>query len=134
MERHFYNAERIADFLLENQSRLGIESINYPGFKDHPGHEIAKSQMSGYGSIITIVVAGGLKRADEILQRCNLFQFAVSLGGVESLIEHPASMTHAAIPPERREKLGLVDGLLRLSVGIESVEDLIEDIEQALEN
>jgi len=134
MERHFHNAECIANFLLENQSRLGIESINYPGLKDHPGHEIAKSQMDGFGSIITIVVEGGLKRADIILQRCSLFHFAVSLGGVESLIQHPASMTHAAIPPERREKTGLVDGLIRLSVGIESMEDLIEDLEQALQD
>ena len=85
------------------------------------------------GSIITIVVEGGLKRADTVLQRCSLFHFAVSLGGVESLIQHPASMTHAAIPLERREKIGLVDGLIRLSVGIESMEDLIEDLEQALQ-
>ena len=133
MERHFYNAECIANFLLENQSRLGIVSINYPGLKDHPGHEIAKRQMDGFGSIITIVIDGGLKRADTVLQRCSLFHFAVSLGGVESLIQHPASMTHAAIPRERREKIGLVDGLIRLSVGIESIEDLIGDLEQALQ-
>ena len=82
---------------------------------------------------ITIVVEGGLKRADTVLQRCSLFHFAVSLGGVESLIQHPSSMTHAAIPLERREKIGLVDGLIRLSVGIESMEDLIEDLEQALQ-
>jgi cystathionine gamma-lyase len=134
MERHFHNAECIANFLYENQSRLGIESINYPGLKDHPGHEIAKSQMHGYGSIITIVVNGGLKRADTVLQRCSLFHFAVSLGGVESLIQHPSSMTHAAIPRERREEIGLVDGLIRLSVGIESMEDLIDDLEQALQD
>ncbi len=133
MERHFHNAECIANFLFENQSRLGIESINYPGLKDHPGHEIAKSQMHGYGSIITIVVDGGLKRADAILQRCSLFHFAVSLGGVESLIQHPSSMTHAAIPRKRREEIGLVDGLIRLSVGIESMDDLIVDLEQALQ-
>jgi cystathionine gamma-lyase len=133
MERHFHNAECIANFLFENQSRLGIESINYPGLKDHPGHEIAKSQMHGYGSIITIVVDGGLKRADAVLQRCSLFHFAVSLGGVESLIQHPSSMTHAAIPRKRREEIGLVDGLIRLSVGIESMDDLIVDLEQALQ-
>ena len=133
MERHFHNAECIANFLFENQSRLGIESISYPGLKDHPGHEIAKSQMHGYGSIITIVVDGGLKRADAVLQRCSLFHFAVSLGGVESLIQHPSSMTHAAIPRKRREEIGLVDGLIRLSVGIESMDDLIVDLEQALQ-
>ncbi len=132
MERHCENAMKIAIHLSANKERLGLDVVLYPGLEDHPGHAIAKEQMDGYGAIISLLVHGGEERANRILQRTQLFQFAVSLGGVESLIQHPASLTHATVPVEKRDATGVVANLIRLSVGIESCDDLIADIEQAL--
>ena len=129
MERHCKNAMHIASFLEAHNS---IEKVIYPGLESHPQYEIAKKQMNGFGGMISIEVKGGLKSATEFLERTELFSLAESLGGVESLIEHPAIMTHASIPPEVREEIGITDGLVRLSVGIESLEDLIQDLDRAL--
>ncbi len=132
MERHCENAMRIATFLAENKEVLGIDTVLYPGLADHPGHEIASQQMSGYGAVISLLLQGGQERADKVLRRTQLFQFAVSLGGVESLIQHPATLTHATVPVEHREAAGITDNLIRLSVGIESCDDLLNDLEQAI--
>jgi len=129
MEKHCENAFEIASFLEEHEA---IEKIYYPGLPNHPNHEIAKKQMNGFGGMITVVLKGGLKTATTFLERTKIFALAESLGGVESLIEHPAIMTHASVPAEVRKELGIEDGLVRLSVGIESVEDLLEDLNQAL--
>ena len=129
MEKHCENAFEIASFLEEHEA---IEKIYYPGLPNHPNHEIAKKQMNGFGGMITVVLKGGLKTATTFLERTKLFALAESLGGVESLIEHPAIMTHASVPAEVRKELGIEDGLVRLSVGIESVEDLLDDLNQAL--
>ena len=129
MERHCSNAEQIASFL---ESHNSIEKVIYPGLESHPQHDIAKKQMNGFGGMISVVLRGGLESARIFLERTELFSLAESLGGVESLIEHPAIMTHASIPPEIREEIGISDGLVRLSVGIESIEDLIEDIDKSL--
>ena len=129
MEKHCENAFEIASFLEKHEV---IEKIYYPGLSNHPNHEIAKKQMNGFGGMITVVLKGGLKTATTFLERTKLFALAESLGGVESLIEHPAIMTHASVPAEVRKELGIEDGLVRLSVGIESVEDLLEDLNQAL--
>ena len=104
----------------------------YPGLKSHPQHELAKKQMPKFGGIISCVLKGGEAKVRAALPHCKVFTLAESLGGVESLIEHPPSMTHATIPAETRKKIGIDDGLVRLSVGIENVEDLIADLEQAL--
>ena len=129
MEKHCENAFEVASFLEEHEA---IEKIYYPGLSNHPNHEIAKKQMNGFGGMITVVLKGGLKTATTFLERTKLFALAESLGGVESLIEHPAIMTHASVPAEVRKDLGIEDGLVRLSVGIESVEDLLDDLNQAL--
>ena len=129
MERHCSNALQIATYLESHES---IEKVIYPGLKSHPQHDIAKKQMREFGGMISVVLKGGLDSAKTFLERTELFSLAESLGGVESLIEHPAIMTHASIPPEVREEIGISDGLVRLSVGIEAIEDLIEDIEGAL--
>ena len=129
MEKHCENAFEIASFLEEHEV---IEKIYYPGLSNHPNHEIAKKQMNGFGGMITVVLKGGLKTATTFLERTKIFALAESLGGVESLIEHPAKMTHASVPAEVRKDLGIEDGLVRLSVGIESVEDLLDDLNQAL--
>ncbi|MEK7790085.1 MAG: cystathionine gamma-synthase [Deltaproteobacteria bacterium] len=129
MKAHEENAMKIATFLEKHPS---IEKVIYPGLPSHPQHTLAKKQMSGYGGMISVVVKGGLQPALKFLQSTKLFALAESLGGVESLIEHPVIMTHASVPKEIREKLGIVDGLVRLSVGIEASEDLIEDLKQAL--
>ena len=129
MEKHCENAFEIASFLEKHEV---IEKIYYPGLSNHPNHEIAKKQMNGFGGMITVVLKGGLKTATTFLERTKLFALAESLGGVESLIEHPAIMTHASVPAEVRKDLGIEDGLVRLSVGIESVEDLLDDLNQAL--
>jgi cystathionine gamma-lyase len=132
MDRHVENAGKIAEFLDRNRERLGIERLIFPGLADHPGHDIARRQMKGFGSMISFAVSGGQARAAQVAQSLDLFAFAVSLGGVESLIQHPASMTHKVVPPEQREKLGITDNLLRVSVGIENAADLIADLERAL--
>jgi cystathionine gamma-lyase len=129
MERHCENAMKIASFL---ENHKAIEKVIYPGLKTHPHHEIASKQMRGYGGMITLILKGGLDSAKSFLERTEIFSLAESLGGVESLIEHPAIMTHASIPPEIREEIGISDGLVRLSVGIESLDDLIQDLEVAL--
>ena len=129
MERHCKNAQDISVFL---ESHPSIEKVIYPGLESHPQHNIAKKQMNGFGGMISVVIKGGLESATNFLEKTKLFSLAESLGGVESLIEHPAIMTHASIPPEVREEIGISDGLVRLSVGIESIDDLLEDIESSL--
>ena len=129
MEKHSSNAMQIAAFL---QQHPKIEKVYYPGLKSHAGHEIASKQMELYGGMLSVVVGGGLDNAKKFLENTNIFALAESLGGVESLIEHPAIMTHASIPQDIREKIGVSDGLIRLSVGIESIDDLIEDLNIAL--
>jgi cystathionine gamma-lyase len=129
VERHCENAQRIAAFLAQHPK---VEKVYYPGLESHPQHQIAKKQMRGFGGMISMVVKGGLPAAKSFLEKVQLFSLGESLGGVESLIEHPAIMTHASIPAENRAKLGIVDGLVRLSVGIEDVDDLIADLTNAL--
>ena len=129
MERHEQNAIKIAQFL-ENHPK--VRRVIYPGLKSHPQHELARKQMSGFGGIITFFIKGGLEAARRFLERVKIFSLAESLGGVESLIEHPAIMTHASLPKEVRDKIGISDELIRVSVGIENVDDLIDDIEKAL--
>ena len=129
MERHCENAIKIANFLEEHPA---IDKVYYPGLPSHPQHQIAVKQMSGFGGMISVVVKGGLKNATSFLERTKLFSLAESLGGVESLIEHPAIMTHASVPEEIRNEIGIVDGLVRLSVGIETLEDLVADLDVAL--
>ena len=129
MERHCSNAFEIASYL---ESHQAIEKVIYPGLKSHPQHDIAKQQMREFGGMISIVLKGGLDSATKFLEKTEIFSLAESLGGVESLIEHPAIMTHASIPKEVREEIGISDGLVRLSVGIEAIEDLIEDIDKSL--
>ena len=130
MERHSANALRIASWLERHPK---IERVLYPGLPSHPQHPLARRQMrGGFGGMIGAVVRGGLTEVKNFLARCQLFALAESLGGVESLIEHPAIMTHASVPPEVRRQLGFDDGLVRLSVGIEDVDDLIADLDQAL--
>ena len=129
MERHCTNAQEIANLL---ESHQAIEKVIYPGLESHPQHDIAKKQMKGFGGMITVVLKGGLDSATSFLEKTKIFSLAESLGGVESLIEHPAIMTHASIPREVREEIGISDGLVRLSVGIESLEDLLEDIDNSL--
>ena len=129
MERHCSNAFEIASYL---ESHQAIEKVIYPGLKSHPQHDIAKKQMREFGGMISLVLKGGLDSATKFLEKTEIFSLAESLGGVESLIEHPAIMTHASIPEEVREEIGISDGLVRLSVGIEAIEDLIEDIDKSL--
>jgi cystathionine gamma-lyase len=129
MERHCSSASKIAAFL-EGHPR--IERVIYPGLPSHPQHELAKRQMNAFGGIVTARIAGGLAGATRFLERCRLFTLAESLGGVESLIEHPAIMTHASVPPDIRSELGIDDGLVRLSIGIEDSDDLIADLQSAL--
>jgi len=129
MQRHCENAMEIARWL-ERHSR--VERVLYPGLASHPQHALAKQQMHGFGGMITVVLKGDLASTRRFLERCQLFALAESLGGVESLIEHPAIMTHASVPPEQRAALGISDTMVRLSVGVEEVEDQIEDLENAL--
>lgn len=129
MEAHCSGAEKVVELLSRHGS---IEKVIYPGLPEHPQHELAKRQMKHFGGMISAVVKGGLPAAKRVLERTRLFTLAESLGGVESLIEHPAIMTHASIPSEQRAALGISDGLIRLSVGIESPEDLCADLEWAL--
>ena len=130
MQRHCENGEKIARFLKTNAK---IDKVYWPGFESHPNHLVAKEQMRGFGGMISFTLLGNnLDEALEIVKKVKLFALAESLGGVESLIGHPATMTHASIPKEVREKSGVVDSLIRLSVGVEDVEDLIEDLQQAL--
>ena len=127
MEAHNSNGMAVANFLANKKE---VEKIYYPGLPNHPGHELAKKQMSGFGGMIAIDV-GSLDRARRFLERVKLCSLGESLGGVETLISHPATMTHASVPAEERQRLGITDGLVRLSVGIEDVEDLIADLDKA---
>jgi len=129
MKAHCDNALEIAKWLERHEA---IERVIYPGLKSHPQQALARRQMDGFGGIISVEVKGGLKRARRMLERCELFALAESLGGVESLIEHPAIMTHASLPSNHRKVLGISDGLIRLSVGVEDVVDLRKDLERAL--
>ena len=130
MKRHCENAEQIAEYL---QKHPKIEKVYWPGLEEHPNHEVAKSQMKDFGGMLSFVTKeANYNIAIEIIEKLKLFTLAESLGGVESLAGHPASMTHASIPKEIREKSGVVDALIRLSVGIEDVRDLIDDLDQAI--
>jgi len=130
MQRHCENGEKIAHYLKNHPK---IDKVYWPGFESHPNHEVAKKQMRGFGGMISFTLKGNnLEDALSIVKKVHLFALAESLGGVESLIGHPATMTHASIPKEIREKSGVVDSLIRLSVGIEDADDLIEDLRTAL--
>ncbi len=130
MERHCFNGRKIAEFLKNHPK---IEKVYWPGFPEHPNHEIAKKQMRDFGGMISIVLKDkNVENTFKLASSFKVFSLAESLGGVESLINHPATMTHASIPKAEREKAGVVDNLLRLSVGVEDIEDLIDDLKQAL--
>jgi cystathionine gamma-lyase len=129
MQRHCESALHIAQWL---EKQPGVRKVHYPGLASHPQHALARRQMNGYGGMISAVLEGGEARSRRFLERCELFTLAESLGGVESLIEHPALMTHASIPAAKRAEIGIDDGLVRLSVGVEDVEDLLADLKQAL--
>jgi cystathionine gamma-lyase len=129
MERHTANALAIARWL---EGRRGIERVIYPWLESHPQHALARRQMAGGGGIVSFVIAGGLGAARTFLENCRLFALAESLGGVESLVNHPAIMTHASVAPETRARLGISDALIRLSVGVEECDDLIADLDRAL--
>ncbi|MBL6852604.1 MAG: cystathionine gamma-synthase [Alphaproteobacteria bacterium] len=129
MERHCANALKIARWL---EAHSKIARVIYPGLESHPQHALAKKQMAGFGGIVTVMLKGDLSAARRFLERTRLFTLAESLGGVESLIEHPAIMTHASIPEDQRARIGISDSLVRLSVGIEDADDLIADLDQAL--
>ena len=129
MERHNYNAKKIAEFLESNNK---IEKVIYPGLESHEQYSLAKKQMKGYGGIVSFYIKADINKTKVFLENCQIFSLAESLGGVESLIEHPAIMTHGSIDKNLREKLGITDNFVRASVGIEDVEDLIEDLNYAL--
>lgn len=129
MDRHCKNAQIIAEFLAGHSQ---VENVIYPGLKNHPQFEIASRQMKDFGGMISFVVKGGLAKATSVLERVQIFSLAESLGGVESLIEHPAIMTHASVPADIRKQLGIDDGLIRISVGIENETDLVDDLKAAL--
>ncbi|MEM9373067.1 MAG: cystathionine gamma-synthase [Planctomycetota bacterium] len=129
MERHCENAMKVARHL---DAHPKVEKVVYPGLESHPQHELAKKQMHGFGGMVTIYLKGGVEASRAMLEKVRIFALAESLGGVESLIEHPAIMTHASVPADQRAKLGITDNLVRLSVGIEDVDDLIADLDQAI--
>jgi cystathionine beta-lyase len=130
MERHCINGRKIAEYL---KSHPKIGKVYWPGFADHPNHAIAKKQMKDFGGMLSFTLKDdSMDKATKLMESVELFALAESLGGVESLINHPASMTHASIPKEERLKSGLVDSLIRLSIGVEDAEDLLADLEQAL--
>ena len=129
MKAHCENAQALAEWL---ERHSAIEKVLYPGLKSHPQHELAKRQMDGYGGMVSIYLKGGVEAAKRFCERTELFALAESLGGVESLVNHPAIMTHASVPVERREELGVTGNLVRLSVGVEDFSDLVGDIQSAL--
>jgi len=129
LREHGRNAQAVAEFLVSQPS---VKRVYFPGLASHPGHDIAKRQQSGFGAIVTLEVQGGVDGAKRFSEALELFSLAESLGGVESLVAHPATMTHAAMAPEARAAAGLVDGLLRLSIGIESPEDLLRDLQRGI--
>jgi cystathionine beta-lyase/cystathionine gamma-synthase len=128
MERHNANALAIAEYLASHPK---VKRVHYPGLPSHPQHDLASRQMAGFGGLLSLEM-GSLERARTLLNNVQLMALAESLGGVETLISHPATMTHASVPPERRQQIGLGDDMVRISVGIEDVDDLKEDLEQAL--
>jgi len=128
MEAHDKNGRQVAAFLAEHPK---VQHVHYPGLASHPQHEIAKKQQRGFGGMVSFET-GSLENAKRVLERVKICTLGESLGGVESLISHPATMTHASVPPETREKIGITDGLVRVSVGIEDIEDIIADLDQAL--
>lgn len=130
MQRHCDNAQLIAEHL---ERHPNVAEVYYPGLGSHPQHEVARRQMNGFGGMVTFIIDGALEDAQRFLERCEIMSLAESLGGVETLIEHPALMTHASIPAEIRQQLGISDTLIRLSVGIEDVEDLINELDHALQ-
>lgn len=130
MKAHQENAMAIAKFL---ESHPKVEKVIYPGLESHPQHALAKEQMHGFGGMITFYIKGGMDSARKFLENVNVFSLAESLGGVESLIEHPAIMTHASVPPENRKALGIDDSLIRLSVGVEDINDLLADLKSAFD-
>lgn len=129
MERHCENAMLVAEFLQENFNNY---EIIYPGLKSHKNHDIAKKQMNMFGGMVSIITDGNIENVREILNKFEVFTLAESLGGVESLVSHPATMTHASIPKEKREELGIKDGLIRLSIGLETIDDILSDLKDAL--
>jgi methionine-gamma-lyase len=129
MEKHCENAIQVARYLEGNSK---IAKVYYPGLQSHPQHEIAKKQMKGFGGIISFELKGGLMAGQTLMNNVKMISLAVSLGSVDSLIQHPASMTHAVIPRDERLRAGITDGLVRLSVGIEDISDIIDDLECAL--
>ena len=129
MQRHADNAQRVAELL---EAHAKVERVIYPGLASHPQHELAKRQMSGFGGMVSFYLKGGLDAARRFLEAVRVFTLAESLGGVESLIEHPAIMTHASVPAPQRAALGIADGFVRASVGVEHIDDLVADLEQAL--
>jgi methionine-gamma-lyase len=130
MDRSQENAQKVAEFI-ENHPK--VEWVKYPGLKSHPQYELAQKQMSGPGAMISFELKGGFKAGETMMDNVHLAMLAVSLGGVETLIQHPASMTHAGLSPEARDAAGISAGLVRLSVGIEDYQDIIADLEHALE-
>jgi cystathionine beta-lyase/cystathionine gamma-synthase len=128
MPQHDKNGRAIAEFLEQHKK---VQRVHYPGLKSHPQHELAKKQMKGFGAMLSFEL-GSLEAAERMLRQVKLCSLGESLGGVETLISHPATMTHASVPPDQRQKIGITDGLVRLSVGIEDIEDLIADLDQAL--
>jgi cystathionine gamma-synthase len=131
MKAHEENANAVARFLEKHKDVL---KVNYPGLEDHPQHELAKKQQYGFGGMLSFEVKGGIDKANNIMRSTKIFSLAESLGGIESLICHPATMTHASMDKALKEKVGINDNLIRLSVGIEDVNDLINDLDQALNN
>jgi cystathionine gamma-lyase len=129
MQRHCDNAKELAEWLSRHEN---VERVLYPGLPSHPGHETAARQMKAFGGMMSVILKGDLEYSRRVLERCQVFALAESLGGVESLVEHPAIMTHASIPAEQRRGLGISDTLVRISVGVEDVADLKADLEQAL--
>lgn len=131
MMRHEENAAQVAAYLEKHPK---VEKVFYPGLKSHPGHEIAVRQMGGFGSVVSLEIEGGIEAVNAFLRSVTIFSLAESLGGVDSLVEHPATMSHASMPEDVRRGVGITDSLIRLSVGLENVDDLIEDLAQALES
>jgi len=130
MKQHAENALAVANYLKEHSK---VKGVLYPGLESHKGHEIARRQMKGFGGVVSFELGGGIECANTFLRKLKVFSLAESLGGVASLVEHPATMSHASMPKDYREKVGISDELIRLSVGLENVDDLTEDLEQALE-
>jgi len=129
MERHQANAMAVAKWLVDHPQ---VEQVCYPGLDEHPHHEVATRQMDGYGGVVSFVLRGGLSEVGAFLNALRVFTLAESLGGVESLVGHPATMSHSSLPAEERTELGITDNLIRLSVGIEHVDDLLTDLDRAL--